>query len=56
MIERFVREVGADRVLFGSDTPLLEPAAQLGRIAYAKIPEADKVKILGLNTKRLLEE
>jgi predicted TIM-barrel fold metal-dependent hydrolase len=56
MIERFVREVGADRVLFGSDIPLLEPTAPLGRIAYAKISEADKEKILGLNTQRLLDE
>ena len=54
MIERFVREVGADRVLFGSDIPLLEPAAQLGRIAYARIKETDKEKILGLNAKELL--
>ena len=54
MIERFVREVGADRVLFGSDIPLLEPAAQLGRIAYAKITEIEKEMILGLNAKRLL--
>jgi len=56
MIERFVNEVGADRVLFGSDVPLLEPAAQLGRIAYARIKETDKEKILGLNLKRLLGE
>ncbi len=56
MIERFVREVGAERVLFGSDVPLLEPAAQLGRIAYARIKEEDKEKILGLNLKRLLGE
>jgi predicted TIM-barrel fold metal-dependent hydrolase len=55
MIERFVREVGADRVLFGSDIPLLDPAAQLGRIAYAKIKEEDKVRILRLNAGRLLE-
>jgi predicted TIM-barrel fold metal-dependent hydrolase len=56
MIERFVGEVGADRLLFGSDIPLLEPAAQLGRIAYAKIPEDQKEKILGLNMSRLLED
>jgi len=56
MIERFVNEVGADRVLFGSDIPLLEPAAQLGRIVYAGIREEDKEKILGLNLKRLLGE
>ncbi len=56
MIERFVREVGAERVLFGSDMPVLEPAAQLGRIAFAKISEEDKEKILGLNMERLLGE
>ena len=56
MIERFVGELGAERVLFGSDIPLLEPAAQLGRIALAKIEEAEKEMILGLNAKRLLGE
>lgn len=54
MIERFVRELGADRVLFGSDMPLLEPAAQFGKIAYARISEEEKEKILGLNLRRLL--
>jgi hypothetical protein len=56
MIERFVREVGADRVLFGSDVPLLDPAAPLGRIAYARIGEAQKEKILGLNLRGLLDD
>jgi len=56
MIERFVREVGAERVLFGSDIPLLDPAAQLGRIAFAKIKEEEKEMMLGLNAKRLLGE
>ena len=53
MIERFVREVGAERVLFGSDMPVLEPAAQLGRVAYAEISEENKEKILGLNAFKL---
>ena len=54
MVERFVEEVGAGRVLFGSDIPLLDPASQLGRIAYAKISEEDKEMILGQNIQRLL--
>jgi predicted TIM-barrel fold metal-dependent hydrolase len=54
MIERFVRELGAERVLFGSDIPLPEPAAALGRIAYARISEEAKRKILGLNIKQFL--
>jgi len=56
MIEKFVRKAGAGRVLFGSDVPVLEPAAQLGRIAYAKITDQEKEKILGLNMKALLGE
>lgn len=54
MIERFVRQLGPQRVLYGSDVPLLDPAAQLGRIAYAKIKDQDKERILGLNLKQLL--
>ena len=56
MLERFVKEVGADKVLFGSDIPFLEPAAEIAKIVYARISESDKKKILGLNMKRLLEE
>ncbi len=55
MIERFVDELGADRVLYGSDIPLLDPAAPLGRIAYAQITEEEKQMILGQNILRLLE-
>ena len=54
MIERFVSEVGSSRVLFGSDIPMLEPAAQFGRIAFADITENDKQRILGLNMLKLL--
>lgn len=54
MIERFVERIGAEHVLFGSDIPMLEPAAQIGRIAYSKIKDEDKEKIFGLNMKRLL--
>ena len=56
MIERFVHELGAERVLFGSDTPMLEPSAPLGRIAYSDISETDKKRILGLNMLELLNE
>jgi predicted TIM-barrel fold metal-dependent hydrolase len=56
MIERFARDVGTERVLFGSDIPLLEPAAPLGRVAYARISEEAKRKILGLNVQQLLAD
>ena len=51
VIERAVERVGADNVLFGTDT--YSPAFQMGRIAWAGIPDADKRKILRDNAKRL---
>jgi predicted TIM-barrel fold metal-dependent hydrolase len=54
MIERFVREVGADRVLFGSDMPFVNANAQIGKILYARIPDQDKRKILGLNMAEII--
>jgi hypothetical protein len=55
ILERFVDEVGAHRVLFGTDTPFLEPACQIGKVAFAKISENQKRQILGLNMKNLLD-
>ena len=55
MIEQFVREVGADRILFGSDMPFVNANAQIGKILYAKIPDEDKRKILGLNMAELIK-
>ena len=53
-IEFLVEGAGADRVLFGSDMPLLDARAQVGRIVTADIPDEAKQKILGLNAIRLL--
>ncbi len=55
MIEHAVAELGADKVLFGSDMPLLDPHTQLAKVRGAQISEADKAKILGGNLVRLLE-
>lgn len=52
-LERMVRELGADRVLFGTDLPFLDPRPQLGRVAFAKISDEEKRQILGLNAARL---
>jgi predicted TIM-barrel fold metal-dependent hydrolase len=53
-IERSVAVAGADRVLFGSDMPLIDGIQQLARVATADIPDEAKRKILGLNAARLL--
>jgi predicted TIM-barrel fold metal-dependent hydrolase len=54
VIEELVREAGADRVLYGSDLPLMDPRPQLGKIITAAISDQDKRLILGENARRLL--
>lgn len=53
LIEWAVREVGADRVLFGTDTPLYHTAMQRARIDNADLSEADKRRVLRDNAARL---
>ena len=54
LIEKLVDRVGAERVLFGSDTPLMDPRPQIGRIITAAIDNEAKRLILGENARRLL--
>lgn len=51
VIERAVERVGADNILFGTDT--YSTGFQLGRIAWARISESDKKKILRDNAIKL---
>ncbi len=51
-IEFFVKELGADRVLFGTDHPFIDPRPQIGRLCLAGISHEDRVKIMGGNAKR----
>jgi predicted TIM-barrel fold metal-dependent hydrolase len=53
-IELFVKEAGSRKVLFGSDTPFMDPRGNLGRVAFARVGDADKERILGGNLKALL--
>lgn len=53
MTERLVREVGADRIMFGSDTVLFAASHQVGKVVFADILEADKAAILGGNARRV---
>lgn len=54
MAEMAVRELGADRVLFGSDAGGRSFASQLAKVLGADLSEADRRKILGGNLRRLL--
>jgi len=46
LVEWAVKELGAERLLFGSDTPLYDVAMQRTRIETAEIPDAAKRLIL----------
>jgi predicted TIM-barrel fold metal-dependent hydrolase len=54
LTEMAVRELGPERVLFGSDAGGRSFASQLGKVVGADIPESTKRLILGANFKRLL--
>ena len=54
-IEELVNGAGADRVLFGSDIPLMDPRPQLGKILTADIDDDAKRLIIGQNALRLLD-
>lgn len=53
-VEMAVRELGADRVLFGSDAGGRSFASQLAKVKGANIPAADQTRILHENAKRIL--
>jgi len=55
LIEWAVKEVGADRVLFGTDTPLYSAVMQRARIDHAEISDAEKRMILRDNAAKLLQ-
>jgi hypothetical protein len=54
VIEQLVNQAGADRVLYGSDLPLMDPRPQLGKIITAQISDGAKRLILSDNARRLL--
>lgn len=55
MVEMAVRELGAERVVFGSDAAGRSFASQLGKVYGASIPVASKRLILRDNLRRLVE-
>ena len=53
LIEWAVHEIGADRILFGTDTPLYHAAVQRARIDHADVSDPEKGLILCQNAERL---
>ncbi len=55
-IEMAVRELGAERIVFGSHLPSRSLGTELGKVLGANISEGDKKLILGGNYRKLLGE
>ena len=53
--EMAVRELGAERVIYGSDVGGRSFASQVAKVIGAEISDADKKLILGGNMRRLLQ-
>lgn len=53
-VEWLVQCVGSKKVIFGTDVPVFDPRPNFARVAMARITDAEKQDILGLNMKRLL--
>lgn len=53
-VEMAVRELGAERVVYGSDVTGRGYASQLAKVVGAAVPESAKPLILGANLRRLL--
>ncbi len=53
-IEMAVRELGAERIVFGSHLPSRSLGTELAKVTAANIPEEAKQKILGENYRQLL--
>lgn len=54
MLEHAVAELGPEKILFGTDMPLLDPHTQLAKVTGADISDDAKRAILGGNLVRLL--
>jgi len=53
-VEMAVRELGVERIVFGSDAGIRTFASQLGKVMGADIPDSSRKLILSGNLKRML--
>lgn len=53
-VEACVSALGAHRILFGTDIPLLDPWPQLAKIRETRLSPADRELIMGANILRLM--
>jgi uncharacterized protein len=55
ILEHCIAQIGAERILFGSDMPYLEASVPLGRVMTARISDRDRELIFRENLLRLLK-
>ena len=53
-IEYAVRQLGADRLCYGSDLPFYDCRHVVGKVATSRLTDGEKEKILGGNARRIL--
>jgi hypothetical protein len=54
VFEQVSQMVGSDKILFGTDYPLMHQNRVLAQVQSARLPEEDKARILGANARKLL--
>jgi predicted TIM-barrel fold metal-dependent hydrolase len=54
-VEAMVEGVGAERVIFGTDMPLIDPFFGLAKVTGANLTQEEKEFVLGKNIMRILE-
>ena len=54
VFEQLSHMIGSDKILFGTDYPLMHQSRVLAQVQSARLPEEDKAKILGVNAQKLL--
>jgi len=54
IFEQVSQIIGSDKILFGTDYPLMHQNRVLAQIQSSQLPEEDKARILGANAQKLL--
>jgi predicted TIM-barrel fold metal-dependent hydrolase len=54
IFERVSRIIGSDKILFGTDYPLMHQNRVIAQVQSSQFPEGDKARILGANAQELL--
>jgi len=55
IIDRYVAEIGSERILFGTDMPWIDVRYHISNILHADISEKDRHNIFHLNAERLFD-